>query len=204
MTVPLRTLETERLWLKPLSMSDAPAIQRRFARWEIVKLLTSKVPWPYPADGAEQFLKRKFEKQGPDEGYAWGLWLKTGEPNEVIGTIELHPNATLEEDARGFWLSEEFWGQGLMTEAADCVLDFAFDEVGMSEIVLTNATENVRSGNVKVRQGATLIGEDTLETVSGLKPRQMWRLTAEEWRRRQTIRAERSKERAREVDLEKE
>src|SRR5690606_40268081 len=108
MPAPLRTLEPERLWLKPLSMSDAPAVQRRFARWEIVELLNSKVPWPYPADGAEQFLKRKLEKQGPVESYAWGLWLKTGEPNEVIGIIELRPNATLKEDARGFWLSKEF------------------------------------------------------------------------------------------------
>jgi RimJ/RimL family protein N-acetyltransferase len=71
-----------------------------------------------------------------------------------------------------------------MTEAADRVLDLAFDECGMREITLTNAKENVRSGAVKVRQGATLVGEDTVETVSGVKPRQVWRLTAEEWRRR--------------------
>jgi [ribosomal protein S5]-alanine N-acetyltransferase len=178
---PLRTLETERLWLKPLAMKDAPSIQRRFARWEIVKLLNGKVPWPYPADGAEQFLKKKLADQAA-ENYTWGLWLKSGNPDEVIGIIELRPRGGT--DARGFWLSEEFWDQGLMTEAADRVLDFAFDEVGMPEITLTNAKENVRSGNVKVRQGATLIGEDTVETVSGVKPRQLWRLTAEEWRAR--------------------
>jgi RimJ/RimL family protein N-acetyltransferase len=74
-----------------------------------------------------------------------------------------------------------------MTEAADAVLDFAFDEVGMTEITLTNAKENVRSGNVKLRQGATPAGEDTVETVSGVKPRQIWRLTAEEWRRRRAL-----------------
>jgi RimJ/RimL family protein N-acetyltransferase len=179
---PLRLLETGRLWLKPLAMSDAPAVQRRFAQWEIVKLLNGKVPWPYPADGAEQFLKKKLEQQeGPAESYAWGLWLKDG-PDEVIGIIELRPNAGT--DARGFWLSQEFWGRGLMTEAADRVLDFAFDEVGMTEIILTNAKENVRSGAVKVRQGATPAGEDTVETVSGVKPRQLWRLAAEDWRKR--------------------
>jgi [ribosomal protein S5]-alanine N-acetyltransferase len=191
MLPPLRTLETKRLWLKPLAMSDAPAVQRRFAHWDIVKLLNGKVPWPYPADGAEQYLKRKTEKQEPLESYAWGLWLKEGEPdnpNELIGTIELRPGATVKEDSRGFWLGQEFWGRGLMTEAADRVLDFAFDECGMTEILLTNAKENVRSGNVKVRQGATLIGEDTIDTVSGTKPRQVWRLTAEEWRARRASR----------------
>jgi RimJ/RimL family protein N-acetyltransferase len=186
MLPPIRTLETERLWLKPLAMSDARAIQRRFPHWEIVRLLNGKVPWPYPPDGAEQYLKRKVEKQAPIESYAWGLWLKTGEPDEVIGTIELRPSATMKEDARGFWLSREFWGQGLMTEAADRVLDFAFDDCGMSEIILSNATPNVRSGAVKVRQGATLIGEDTIETVSGVHPRQLWRITAEDWRKRRS------------------
>jgi RimJ/RimL family protein N-acetyltransferase len=166
-------------------MSDAPAIQRRFAQWDIVKLLNGKVPWPYPADGAEQFLAKKLAREEPSDNYTWALWLKDGEPDdprELIGIIELRPNGGT--DARGFWLSKDFWGRGLMTEAADAVLDFAFDDVGMHEITLTNATENVRSGKVKVRQGATLVGEDTVETVSGVKPRQLWRLTAEEWRAR--------------------
>jgi ribosomal-protein-alanine N-acetyltransferase len=185
MLPPFRTLETKRLWLKALEMSDAPAIQRRFAQWDIVKLLNGKVPWPYPDDGAVQFLSGKLDRVEDGKGYTWGLWLKEGEPDdphELIGIIELRPNAGT--DARGFWLSQEFWGRGLMTEAADCVLDFAFDEVGMIEITLTNAKENVRSGKVKERQGATPVGEDTVETVSGVKPRQIWRLTAEEWRKR--------------------
>jgi RimJ/RimL family protein N-acetyltransferase len=185
MLPPFRPLETKRLHLRALAMSDAPAVQRRFAVWDVVKLLNGKVPWPYPADGAEQFLRKKIEdRKDPAESYTWGLWLKDGEPDdprELIGIIELRPLAGT--DARGFWLSQDFWGRGLMTEAANAVLDFAFDEVGMSEITLTNAKENVRSGNVKLRQGAQPAGEDTVETVSGVKPRQLWRLTAEEWRR---------------------
>ncbi|HVY87834.1 MAG TPA: GNAT family N-acetyltransferase [Hyphomonadaceae bacterium] len=180
------TLATTRLWLKPLAMSDAPAIQRRFARWEVVKLLNGRVPWPYPADGAEQFLRKKFEEEAAGSpNYTWGVWLKDGQPDdpkELIGIIELRPKGGT--DSRGFWLSEDFWGRGLMTEAADRVLDFAFDEVGMPDITLTNAKENIRSGAVKIRQGATPIGEDTVQTVSGEKPRQLWRITAEEWRAR--------------------
>jgi [ribosomal protein S5]-alanine N-acetyltransferase len=178
----LRPLETPRLWLKPLAMSDAPAIQRRFAVWEVVRLLNGKVPWPYPADGAVQFLTKKLgEQEAGTDNYTWGIWLKDG-PDELIGIIELRPKGGT--DARGFWLSQEFWGRGLMTEAADRVLDFAFDEVGMSEITLTNAKENVRSGAVKVRQGATPVGEDTIETVSGVKARQLWKITAADWAKR--------------------
>ncbi len=50
-------LETERLLLKPIELADAPAIQRLFPRWEIVQYLDTWVPWPYPPDGAERYLR---------------------------------------------------------------------------------------------------------------------------------------------------
>jgi len=184
MLPPIRALETERLWLKPLAMSDAPAVQRRFPHWEIVKLMGGAIPWPYPEDGAKTYLEKSTAENG-NGAYHWGLWLKGG-PDEVIGIITLRPNSTSEQ--RGFWLSLDYWGQGLMTEAADRVLDFAFDECGMSEITLTNAVPNVRSGAVKIRQGATPTRQDTIVTPSGVHPRQLWRITAEDWRKSRSAR----------------
>jgi RimJ/RimL family protein N-acetyltransferase len=177
---PIRILETPRLWLKPLVMSDAEAIQRQFPHWEIVQHMGAAIPWPYPADGAETFL-RKVIPEMADGVYHWGLWPKDG-PDHLIGIISLRPNSV--HDQRGFWLAQPFHGQGLMTEAADRVLDFAFDDCGMPEITLTNAIGNVKSGNVKRRQGATLVGLDTITTTSGEQARQIWRLTAEEWKAR--------------------
>lgn len=42
-------LETERLILRPLALSDAPAIQRHFDNWNIIRHLSTVVPWPYRA-----------------------------------------------------------------------------------------------------------------------------------------------------------
>ena len=42
-------LQTARLLLRPLALDDVPAIQEHFPRWEIVRHLASRVPWPYPA-----------------------------------------------------------------------------------------------------------------------------------------------------------
>ena len=56
------TLQTGRLILRPLALSDAPAIQRHFNNWNIIQNLTSVVPWPYPDDGAETFIKLQLEK----------------------------------------------------------------------------------------------------------------------------------------------
>ena len=54
MTIP--TLTTERLLLKPLVAEDAVQIQKRYPCWEIVRYLVSSVPWPYPDNGAENYV----------------------------------------------------------------------------------------------------------------------------------------------------
>lgn len=55
MTIP--TLTTERLLLKPLVAEDAVQIQKLYPRWEIVRYMVSSVPWPYPDNGAENYVR---------------------------------------------------------------------------------------------------------------------------------------------------
>jgi hypothetical protein len=45
-------LQTPRLYLRPLMLADAHQTQLLFPHWEIVRYLSSVVPWPYPPDGA--------------------------------------------------------------------------------------------------------------------------------------------------------
>ncbi len=55
--MPHASLTTDRLKLRPISLSDAPALQRHFVRWEITRNLSATVPWPYPEDGAYTFIR---------------------------------------------------------------------------------------------------------------------------------------------------
>jgi [ribosomal protein S5]-alanine N-acetyltransferase len=81
---PTPSLETARLRLEPVSMRDALAVQRRYPRWEIVRHLAARVPWPYPPDGAESFLGALLSAMEAGRKNACGLWLEGG-PNELIG-----------------------------------------------------------------------------------------------------------------------
>ena len=56
------TLQTERLILRPLALSDAPAIQRHFNNSNIIQHLAQVVPWPYPENGAETLIARELER----------------------------------------------------------------------------------------------------------------------------------------------
>lgn len=180
---PTPRLETERMWLEPLCAQDAPAIQRRFSRWEIVRHLAVRVPWPYPADGAELFVRSTLRQVQAGSKNVWTLRLKD-RPSELIGCIELWPPDPVSRDSRGFWLDPDFQRRGLMTEAADRVVEYAFDALGWPFLWLGNAKSNVASARVKQRQGAVLIEEVPFEFVSGEEMRQVWRLDPAGWRAR--------------------
>src|SRR5437879_7213684 len=79
------TLHTPRLILRPLALSDAPAIQRHFNNWNIIQHLASVVPWPYPDEGAETFIAQELERAAVGEVISnWMLVLRGGE-GEAIG-----------------------------------------------------------------------------------------------------------------------
>jgi RimJ/RimL family protein N-acetyltransferase len=177
---PIPLLETRRLWLRPYRLADAPAVQRRFSRWEVIEFLGAQVPWPYPDDGAQSFLQIAEADNASGAKNHWGIWLKGG-PDEVIGAISLWPDDGISHDMRGFWLDPDFQGRGLMTEAADRVTDYALTELGWPRLWLGNAKANVRSAAVKQRQGAVLVGEEMRNFVSGRLPRQVWLLDHTTW-----------------------
>jgi hypothetical protein len=51
------TSATERLILRTLELADASAIQEHFPRWEIVRYLLNRAPWPYLHDGALHYCR---------------------------------------------------------------------------------------------------------------------------------------------------
>ena len=83
------TLETARLFLRPLELTDAEQIQRLFPQWEIVKYLANKVPWPYPPDGAHTFM-RDIALPAIERGDEWIWTIRLKErPGSMIGVISL-------------------------------------------------------------------------------------------------------------------
>src|SRR5262245_30905870 len=95
---PTPVLHTPRLVLRPLRSKDAPVIQRRFPRREVVQWL-DRVPWPYPADGASTFVARCLEEMARGEKSHWAIVPRTG-PADLIGSISLWPDDGINRDQR--------------------------------------------------------------------------------------------------------
>lgn len=176
------TLETERLILKPVEIADAPAVQKHFNNWNIIKNLLDTVPWPYPDNGAEDYLKNRVMPQiKKGETHVWSIRQKQ-KPDDLIGLIE-YRHVTERDDNRGFWLAEPYWKQGYMTEAVARVNDFIFDDLGVERIVVCNFEGNQGSRRVKEKTGATFIGTCEKSHHEGKVRSEMWEITAENWRK---------------------
>jgi RimJ/RimL family protein N-acetyltransferase len=181
---PTPVLHTSRLILRPVRAKDAPVIQRRFPKWEIVQYLNTNVPWPYPPDGAASFIANCLEEMARGEKSYWAIVPRKG-PADLIGMIELRPDDGESRDQRGFWLDPEYQRQGLMMEAADRVTAYAFQELRWPHLWLTNAQDNHASRRIKEKQGAQLVDLKRGRFVGGEATHMIWLLTRTAWIGRQ-------------------
>jgi RimJ/RimL family protein N-acetyltransferase len=173
------TLETPRLWLRPLELVDAEQAQVIFPHWEIVRYLGKVVPWPYPPDGALTFYRDvALPAVERGEAWQWALRLKS-QPEQMIGNITLRKGETKN---RGFWLGLPWHGQGLMTEASNAVTDYWFDVLKMPLMRVPKAVANKASCRISEKQGMRMVGIVDRDYVCGRLPSEIWEITAEEWR----------------------
>ena len=175
------TLETSRMMMRPVRLSDAQRYQSLFAVYEVIEFLDGNViPWPYPENGVTEFLNFIQPKVESGETILWALVPKGTE--EVIGVLHLNPHS--DSDNRGFWLGREYWGKGYMTEAVAASQDYCFDVLRLPRLLLSNAEPNQGSARLKEKSGATLLGYDEAKYFAGggTYRSMKWELTAEAWR----------------------
>lgn len=176
-------LQTERLLLRPLALADAPQIQQIFPQWEILRYMNGTIPWPYPPDGAETFLREAALPQ-MEQGECWHWSIRPKEQRErLIGVISLQQ---LEDNHRGFWLDPAWQRRGLMTEAATEVMRFWFEDLAMPVMRVPKAAGNLASRRISEKEGMRMVAHAEKDFVSGRLPVDIWEITAAEWRANRT------------------
>ncbi len=171
-------LETTRLELRPLELSDAEQTQRLFPKWEIVQFLANHVPWPYPDDGALTYYRDSaLPAMARGEAWHWSLRLKS-DPHQLIGSISL---MKAENKNRGFWLGLPWQRKGLMSEAAEVVTDYYFNELGFSVMRVPKAVMNIASRRISEKNGMRVVAVEERDYVGGRFLTEIWETTADEW-----------------------
>jgi RimJ/RimL family protein N-acetyltransferase len=114
-------IQTARLTLAPMRPADAPAVARLLGDARVARML-KVVPHPFPPEDAVAYIARL--NAGPGVERAWAIRLK--DDPQVIGAISAKYPATGEVPRIGYWLAPAFWGRGLMSEAAEALVDRLF------------------------------------------------------------------------------
>jgi len=154
-----RELRTERLVLRQWREDDRDP----WAALNADPRVMEHFPGPLDRAAADDFVDRHAAHL--DE-HGWGLWaveVAGGAP--FVGFTGLAvPGFDVPGRAGGgvevgWRLAEEHWGQGYASEAARAALAFAWDELGLAEVVSFTAVGNDRSRRVMERLGMALEGE---------------------------------------------
>ncbi len=111
--LPLDDIVTERLCLRLLEPCDAPWIAREIVNPKVQEWLTAP-PHPYGLKDAEAFISDRVANP------RIRAIVFEGAPVGVIG-LEATRGPSLEF---GYWVAERAWGRGIMSEAAEAILDW--------------------------------------------------------------------------------
>lgn len=144
------TIETERLILRPISIEDVPEIQRLASDRDVASQ-TSDGEVPQPGMEEQWFKKRQ---EGFEKGEAVDFAIIRRKSGVLIGAIGLGAEYKKDESMQlGYWVGKPYWNQGYCTEAAQAVLKYGFEILGLHRIYSRHFKRNPASGRVMRKIG---------------------------------------------------
>lgn len=128
--------------LRGWHMDDALSLQKHANNPNVYNFLMDSFPHPYTIDDAVNWISL-MQKQDPMLVFAIDI------DGKLVGGIGLEMRHDIYSKSRliGYWLGEQFWGRGIMTEAVRLVVDYAFanlDIVRLQAGILGNNPASMR------------------------------------------------------------
>lgn len=157
-------LETPRLFLRWPKAGDAAQIVALAGNRRVAEM-TAHIPHPYPPELATKFILSTRAMNA--DGLGLGLAItERGAPRTLIGMIGIRRGPTGEATI-GYWIGESHWGRGLVTEAAQALIDALFLYTEEREVVASIGVTNVASRKVLEHCGFQYDG-------GSMCPREAW------------------------------
>ena len=144
------TMETERLIMRPFKHDDAKEV---FECWESDPEVAKYMFWTSHNDlnKTKEWIAFELGQIDKDDWYRFALVLK--DTGELIGTTLIYFEDEVNCWEIGYNLGRKYWGKGYTTEAVRKLIEFAKEELGITEIVGRYAKENPKSGKVMEKVG---------------------------------------------------
>lgn len=146
--------KTERLLLRPLQAADVAQLVA-LAGDKKVADTTATIPHPYNEQDALCIIQAAKEGHRSGELHAFAICCDSA----FLGIVSLKCTAQAPGSAElGYWIGVPFWGNGYATEAAQPVLDHAFNDLGLRYVRAKLLCRNPASSKVLRKLGMTCTG----------------------------------------------
>ena len=176
----LPTLETERLILRDVQVTDAEAIYAYSSKPIFYSMMGQKTP--ASVDEVKNRIEHSFINAHRGMSRNWIVILKSEQ--RVIGDCGF--NVYRPDNRRAevnYAIDPEYWNQGLATEAMQRVLRFGFEILELNRIQAICSPDNIQSRRVIQKAGMTYEGllRDYIYFESGPLDMKMHAILRKEW-----------------------
>ncbi len=163
-------LETDRLIIMPFKMQDIEVVHRMLSDEEVLRYLPDGIMSLEKSKETLEWLIGCYDKNTPERIVKLTLAVAMKEDGRVVGWCGLGPLEFAPEEIEIYYgLLPDFWNQGITTEAAIAVLDFAFKATKLERIVAIVRPEN--GASIRVIEKMGLVYQKILE---GLPEKYRW------------------------------
>ena len=148
-------LYSDNLILRLFAIDDAKRVRELAGDYDIAKT-TLHIPYPYPEDAAETWIKRTHEAAEKGSLYAFAVVRELD--SELLGAISLGIVPEYKRAELAYWMGKPYWGHGYTTEAASRLVKFGFEELDLNRIYAFAFSTNPASSRVMQKIGMTYEG----------------------------------------------
>ena len=140
------------LHLRPWHLDDLQSLAHHANNLKIAACLTDAFPHPYTHVHAQAFINNATNEA------ATSFLLAIDVQGQAVGSIGIHPLADIHRKNAelGYWLSEEYWGQGILPKVIPQMVSLAFARLDIDRIFARPFGSNARSMRVLEKSGFVL------------------------------------------------
>ena len=134
--------------IRPFVLEDIYSLAKFANNKKISQNMRDTFPNPYSEKDAENIIKR-WIAETPNTVFAI-------EKNGIhVGNVGLHPQEDIKRKSveLGYIISEEYWNQGIATEAVQQVIEFGFSNLDIVRIFASVFDYNIASQKVLLKNG---------------------------------------------------
>ncbi len=136
--------------IRKWKLSDAAALAVAVSNKKILDNLRDGLPYPYTEQDGENYISEMLSAN-EDETFAFAITAD----NKVIGSIGVFRQENIHRQTAelGYYISEEYWGKGIMTEAVKQICEYVFGNSDIIRIYAEPFAYNIASCRVLEKAG---------------------------------------------------